>query len=592
MNARDSRANRLVAAGLMAGSTVVVLLRLPFGCDLAHGAGDEGFFLASAARYLLGDRPFFDERHTTPIAFDLFDLVLFRLLPVDSLLVWRATGLVLSAFALGFLSYSIRPWLGELRAAALYSACILFAPLNLWTPNYKNLSLLFLCVAMGAVAVAIRRTGPGSRYLLVAFSALSFCLACVCYSTLLVTVVVVAAYALHLWLRGTGASASRRDLVAVWLLLVVTLLGLGITGLVYAGVAGQALQNIVEMSAYREQYSEPLLSRVIRKLLGHALWTELAALAPLAIGGGLAVCSTDRRVVRLGATVLFLELFALALLFVLTAGLQGSLAYEYASLSPWLFLTNVCLVLAVLAASARACGWKGMFGSESTWLLGYGLAVGGVVVLSASMASSYIAELNVCSWVIWPPLVLRLARTIDEGHRRSPPSWTLPAMLGVLGLTSVLHLWTWTFGDEAPWKLHRTFAKGKLAGIVTSTARVDDLEALETTVRQHARRGDFVLSYGGFWGLSWLTDTRPALYSTIVAPAMPVDPLLGEWLKSMAAEGRTPEVIVTRIPLRGRNSLELFVVERFDRVQLRGPFEVWLPKQSKGTSSWNHRSWE
>jgi hypothetical protein len=102
---------------LVLGSTAIGLSRLPFGGDL-----------------------------------------LFKVLPVDKLLVWRATGPLLAAFALGFLTYSMVPWLGRGWAAGVYSACILFAPLNLWTPNYKNLTLLSLCMAIGCLAIAQGRT--------------------------------------------------------------------------------------------------------------------------------------------------------------------------------------------------------------------------------------------------------------------------------------------------------------------------------------------------------------------------------------------------------------------------------------------------
>jgi hypothetical protein len=171
-------------------------------------------------RYLLGDRPFIDERHTTPISFDLFDLALFRLMPVDNLLVWRLIGLVLSSLSLGFLCYTLWPWLGARLAAALYSACILFAPPICGRRTTESLpAVRALALIRGASSAG---AGSSRRRSLVAVSPSSVWPACV--PSLLVTLGVVLAYVFAF-----AASDSKRttaQIVLRWLATVAFLWGI------------------------------------------------------------------------------------------------------------------------------------------------------------------------------------------------------------------------------------------------------------------------------------------------------------------------------------------------------------------------------
>jgi hypothetical protein len=76
------------------------VLRLPFG--FSHG--DEGFHLASPARYFLEDKLFIDEHFTTPMSFDIFTLPLMAASPFDTVLFWRFCGYITQVAALALTS--------------------------------------------------------------------------------------------------------------------------------------------------------------------------------------------------------------------------------------------------------------------------------------------------------------------------------------------------------------------------------------------------------------------------------------------------------------------------------------------------------
>jgi hypothetical protein len=549
--------------------TLLSLARLPFGCDLAHGgAGDEGFYLSSAARYIYGDRPFIDEHYTTPISFDLVNFALRYFLPIDILLAWRVCGLILTAAALGLLAFSLREWMPRGSAPSLYSVCILFSPFNLWTPNYKNLSLLLLCLSIAFVAGACRVGGWRQR-LLASISACCFCGAVVCYVTLLVVLALPLTYLICSF-RAPQFATGRRIAIP-WLLTVVAATALACVAVTQAGLTAQIVHNLGEKQLY-PQYAGSLASRLYQKLIGHALWSELVLCVPLAFLSAIGVTHRNRLFSRVSAFVAITGMGTLTWKFA-TAGA------DYGTLSPWLFLLNVSLLVGLLTLSTRIQGLRGTFQCPGTWLVALSVTVGLVFALSASLVSSYIAELSVCSWLLWTAIVFKAAGLTSPRWQSNTARWLLLSTLAVTGTISLLHLWTWTYGDAPPWRLRHAFAAGKLAGIISTDARVREISRLNGILSDTVPPGDFVLAYGGFWGLNWLTDTRPPLATTIIALNHPPERLLRYWLPSMIDQHREPAVIVTSVSVSGlQSSLETYIAQRYQPAERVGQFEVWLRK--------------
>jgi hypothetical protein len=202
-----------------------------------------------------------------------------------------------------------------------------------------------------------------------------------------------------------------------------------------------------------------------------------------------------------------------------------------------------------------------------------------VFALSASLVSSYIAELSVCSWLLWTAIVFKAAGLTSPRWQSNTARWLLLSTLAVTGTISLLHLWTWTYGDAPPWRLRHAFAAGKLAGIISTDARVREISRLNGILSDTVPPGDFVLAYGGFWGLNWLTDTRPPLATTIIALNHPPERLLRYWLPSMIDQHREPAVIVTSVSVSGlQSSLETYIAQRYQPAERVGQFEVWLRK--------------
>jgi hypothetical protein len=160
-------------------------------------------------------------------------------------------------------------------------------------------------------------------------------------------------------------------------------------------------------------------------------------------------------------------------------------------------------------------------------------------------------------------------------------------MTAWLVLFSGAHLWRWSYEDLAPYRLHTIFHSGKLRGIVSTPEKVKDAEALVASVQRYAPSAKFLLSYGGspdglnFPALSYLTNTRPALYSSLVGDSSP-EPLLGRWLEEARQNGREPDVIVVCGEIMRRDSsLPALLAKDYHSVDQIDGFAVYVPSDPK-----------
>ena len=130
-------------------AALLTLVLLSARQRLAHGFSltDEGFVLASASRYVLGDVPYRDEALTALRSADLLVALLMRFLPVDTVLFWRWVGYALQLGSLALLALWLARGLPFLPLTVLLAALAFYTPFNLWTPQYANLGLLIVLAA-------------------------------------------------------------------------------------------------------------------------------------------------------------------------------------------------------------------------------------------------------------------------------------------------------------------------------------------------------------------------------------------------------------------------------------------------------------
>jgi len=114
-----------------------------FGLDLT----DEGFYLATANRYVLGDSPWRDEVQTAWVMFDILLWPILELFPDATVLQMRRLGMFLQLASLGALYWFARHRIPAFLAAAACASVAFIRP-SLWTPSYNTISHSFYIISM------------------------------------------------------------------------------------------------------------------------------------------------------------------------------------------------------------------------------------------------------------------------------------------------------------------------------------------------------------------------------------------------------------------------------------------------------------
>ena len=558
----------------MAGGLILIAIlaisffRLPYGCDLVEGPGDEGAYLSSASRYLLGDRPFFDEHYTTPMSFDLFLSAVMRVVPGDSLMTWRIAGWAVTQASILLLFATIWPYFADRTAAWLFfSACSLFAPFNLWTLNYKNLSVALLCMAIASAIKAFERRERAGGHLWLAISALASVFSIVAYLPLAVLAPLPAVYlaASH---RDRSQRSGERALCARWLIYLTLIVALAIFAAIMTGASSQILANIAEKRTY-PQYATPVWERLRTKFIGHGLWTELftaTVLTGLVLGFARQAKPALR---RLGVGIGVTGIVSLFLLFVTGSG--GGLQAEFPTLASPLFLLNFSSVLFVCLGSLL---WR-LWSDPRIWLVVLASSTGLIQVLSASIYSSGLTEWNVSAWLLWSSVGLAAsALGLDERTTR----WVLRTLGTAFCAFSLVHLWSWSYGDRAPRELQaKITASAKLSGVITSPERRRLLAQVESAISGRCQPGEHILAFGGIPGLAWLASARPLLPTSNLFTGQPPEVLAQRWLSDLPA-GRKPCLALLRGNPQEPRAIEEYVMRTMQPAGSVAGYTIWTPR--------------
>lgn len=563
-----SQGTRLAARLLVLTAVLLSAARLPLG----FSAGDEGLYIGTAARYASGDRPVSDERLNPASYADVLASPLYRLWPHLGVLDARAAGLaacVLVAVAIHAAFTGIIP---TTLLHALTAAFICFQPFNLWPPNYKSASLLLLALAIAAGTLAVRTQRACFRFGGFIGSGVLFGLACACYIPFVLLAVVPAVVLLGSRRDASLRAAGVRGGVVVWLTVVGAMVGGAAVWLVTTELGLQAQENFAALAARATHRLDP----------AHKLWAKASSFRhwPLAVGTalwfGAAACL---RGVESSAGRKAGSLAAVAGLLGLGAGFVVA-PPAYATHSPQLLLFNLGLLvlavvsLAVVPSQPRRHLWA------AGALLGTGWCAGGIMVASSSAIHNPIEELNVCSWLLWLGAAYALGLTLPSGDGRGRGAWgsgrTLELGLGLcLFAVSVAHLWRWSYEDDRPWRLRAAFSHTRLRGVYSTAARVQQTEALLDCVRTVAAQGSYVLAYS-FPALPFLTETRPAFFSTWVTYGVPGAAHQRLWVREMAEAGRLPRVVVAPHELEARDPLSEMVVDRYRLSEECGGYVIYV----------------
>lgn len=544
------RIGALVVA-IVAFMAYVVARRIPLGFSL----GDEGIYFSSASRYTLGDRPFIDDVFNVFRSFDIVQAFFMAILPIDSVLGWRWFGfLVQLLFALSLIPLlrrllPLEVWIVPLLAIAL------FTPFNLWTISYNSLGL-------GCTAVGIALLGAAlisNRRIYSVAGGMTFALTALVYTPLLAAsafVIVDAAFRYR--------DPERRRLLLIWLGSAAA----GVAGivviLVLAGYSSAYLDAVHDLRSlsYYESFSG---TRLYRKIAGAGVWPELpiAVLAHLALGYVAAASRT--RWPRIAA----FTLIAADLLYWIVR-YAGDPAYEYPHLMPISVFNAALVATSVGAALPNAA--RLMRDRAGTAALHFMLAGILASAIPAYVAAANLNQLYIGAEMVWPAAVLVLWMGLkDERERKIATT----AAGWLIVLCALVHLHGWTYEDATTSSaLSAHFDSEKLRGIRSTARNVTEIDAVVAYIRPQIEDCDFILDYGSP-GITYLTDTRPALKASILEATVPPDPMATKWLREMEARKRIPRWAVTGIPLRHGRPIDEYIRTNYRAMAHNGPYTVW-----------------
>jgi hypothetical protein len=563
---------------------LVGVLRLPFGFSY----GDEGFHLASAARYLLGDRLFIDDHSTALRSFDVFTWPLMVVSPFDTVLFWRFCGYITGVGALAFACIAVGRILPRSVQTALFCGLVLFIPFNLPILFYDNLSQIFLLSAEACfvIAAGISARQPMRSFALSGISAIAFLCCAACYLPLLALLVFPA---IALWFG--RKNSTFRKMVFIWYGCLVVTGCATVACLLATHRLAQIVASVSDVAA-SPHYAMPFAQRIIFKLFHHDMWAGFGVCV-LFFVPAFALSAINRKYRLPAIVVITAGLDSLLIMFLLHPG-TGTLTF-----SPYLTMFNCAGVLLavtlLLVAAIRGVNlrtvWPAIVG------LALNLSATLIVVVSASEIATDIKQLNVCMWLFWPSIVTLawdLGGRLDANSGLDANSDGLRVrqivllMIAWLVLFSGAHLWRWSYEDLAPYKLHAIFHSGKLRGIISTPEKVKTAEALVASVHRFAPNAKFLLSYGGspygqnFPALTYLTNTRPALYSSMVGDEFTPEPVFARWLEDAKQHGRVADVIVVCGEITQRDSsLPALLTSEYRPVDQMDGFVVYVPNGQK-----------
>lgn len=564
------------AIGLVLATLLILLVRIRFG--YAAASCDEGFYLSSTNRYHLGDRPFVDEHFTEGIHFDLINYAISSVVPLDTIIHWRTLGLLLSISAVALAGAAARrelraPLSQPLLLVLLAAAC--FMPYNLWTPNYKNLCITFV---MSALAL-----GLWSQHISSKIFRLTAAVACG-FSWVLASTVYLPQTGLGVLFIGLLYARERLVPSAARTASVVTVTLFTLSAAAFAALYTSdnlhyVVENLLEKQRF-PQYAVGIIDKIVVKFTRHGLFTHIAT--AIAVGCLLGVAARLNRPRVWYAAVVANVLFTIVLLFRFVLDAVAESPGYLGTLSNWLYLFNLQWSFAglsgVIARCREAGGVKVVL--LSTPFLVMGLGAGAICAVSASTASAHISEMNVASGIIWIGIVgafLWMERTAFPGTPGWGPrvAWdpTTAFSAGAMAF-SVVHLWSWTYSDVAPWRCDAEFASGRAAGIRSTAPEVSSVQSALRLIDQTGLTGtgDFLIVYPGRCEMYYMTGTRPALFTSILGRDQPPDSVMRRWLVEATNRGRIPRIAVATKPLSGGDALEEFLLERFS----------WPPGQKNG----------
>ena len=565
-----ARIDRLLPALALGAAVAVALLKLPCGVFWP----DEGFYLASGHRLLLGDRPFADEVSYATSWFFVVLTPILSVLPQGGTLVQvRLVGFAVRLVCAAALFLTFRRGLTWAQTAAGLGVSILAGYPGLLVPNYNSLpfdlgfvSLAFWC--QGLRDGARRAAGWG------ALGGLALGASILCYLPRLALLAVPAAVLLWAWrTRARSLTWATVSLLAS----AVAVLAASTWWLV-----AQDLREALAAAIWFQAASPALSTAPLARLLG-LLRTEAARALPSALVHLLFVAaalgaSSSRRAPRAAAALVAVAYGALLLGLYASRGDLSVPVYA-------LVYTGLCwLPLLVYPALRRRLRETRPELAVPALLL---FLLGGAQQAIVAVTSTQAAAAGIPGLAPSLLLLLLLWNALPPAPAARPAAdVALYGFCACLGLTAAgFHF----YPEQNPLRTATlVFESGRLRGIRSGERFVRGWTAIADGLGPRVRRGELLLAYENIPMLYYLTDTRPALGATYVSSFVYEPRQQQALLDTMIRRGRIPRYAVRLMegtpdeytsPSYSRrpevDPINAYVLEHYALEVLYPPFEVF-----------------
>lgn len=531
----DSSRGRLIAASLLLAAIVVGLSKLPYGMFWP----DEGFYLSSSYRLLLGDRPFRDELSYSSSWFFLVLTPILSLLPDGgTVLQVRFAGFIIRAGAAAVLFLTFHRWLpGSLVVSGLAVSVLANYP-SLMVPNYNSLPFDLGFVSLACWLAGVRSTSPNA----VAWGSAAgvlFALSCLCYLPrlpLLLVPMVIAGLAV----RARHHTLARSSVALVGFALLVY--ALAATWLFAAGLWTDLRQGVLF------QAQSPLFKPSIAGRLSTVMYAELKRAVP-SVSMHLAFWAAALVIARRGAgrEASARDWIGLALLVAAYGGVLAGIylshgdrsvpayGFVYSGLC-WLPLLSYPVLRRLVSAHGPSCA----LAAGIVFSIGLGqpavaaftstqVAVAGIPGVAASLLL-LLLSCDSPSSAATGGTNLRLMRFAACGF-----------CLCLAVTAALFHF----YAEQNPLRVSTVaFEKGRMQGVRSSRRFVDGWSRIVDYLRPRLHRAEFLLAYENVPLLYYLTDTRPALRASYVTGFMYGPRQQQTLVDAMVMRGRVPRYAV------------------------------------------------
>jgi len=569
----------ILGFALLIGAFVLVARMLHYKFEMY----DEGFYLDCAWRHLKGDKFFVDDISALFRSFDLFLYSLMKIIPFDTVLTWRWVGYILQILYLAVFSILLLRIIPLPVLLLVTLPCLLYMPFNLWTVSYKNTNVGFAIMGSTMWLICLFVNKKIFRNLLAMGAGILFFCMFITYSPLGGLVIIplgVLILSRFKIIDKRLGDASKILLLTFTVSFILMLLFLFYAGFIKYIVEGFKAYKSVGIYSYNE---------IIKflKILMFSKRIILCGLASFVIG--ILLNKLPSRKKRI------LVLFVLFIIWLIFLGFYRGPHYGI-TLGVSLTFFNFS-IMGFTLGRIFSC-WKTMHNYLHFQISLILFVTACLAFFIPTMFSAFgsLSEGNTTIWLLWPAAIAVLWTTStklkgnvwDFGNLINQYFILLPMVLFAL-----FHLLLGLFYEGGISKFKFTFSHPKLKGIYETEQRVKDIDALLSAIESITKKGDFLLlcrspvDGARLYGLTYLTETRPALKLLVAEFGSPTEFYLNKWLAEMELKGRRPRYAITSYVVYAANkeatnyAVADYILKNYTPYATVGLYKIWRLKEAQ-----------